>query len=98
MRRKGWTEETMRNYRLAVGLVAIASMFCGTTWALAHTFTASREPKPPSEAEPGKTKGVSIESEGLEGTRNQRFQLGPSVILFSATAKANTIPQRAAQW
>jgi len=88
----------MRNYRLAVGLVAIASMFCGTTSALAHTFTASREPKPLSEAEPGKTKGVSIESEGLEGTRNQRFQFGPFVILCAATAKANTIAEGAVSW
>jgi len=73
-------------------------MFCVTTSALAHNFTASRLPKPLSEAEPGKTKGVGIESEGLEGERNQKIHLGPFEIFCAATARALTIPEGAVSW
>jgi hypothetical protein len=88
----------MRNLRFALGLVAIACTFCVATSALAATFTASREPKPLSEAEPGKTKGVGIPSEGLETERNQRFHFGPFDILCTGTTKANTIAEGAVSW
>jgi hypothetical protein len=88
----------MRNLRFAVGLAAIACTFCVTTSALAHNFTASRLPKPLSEAEPGKTKGVGIPSEGLEAERNQKIRLGPFEIFCTVATHANTIAEGAVSW
>jgi hypothetical protein len=88
----------MRNFRFAVGLAAIACTFCVTTSALAQNFIASREPKPLSEAEPGRTKGAGIASEGLELERNQMFKFGPFEIVCTAVAHANTIAEGAVSW
>jgi hypothetical protein len=88
----------MRKFSLAVGLAAIACTFLATTSALAHNFTASRLPKPISESEPGKTKGVGIASEGLEAERNQKFKFGNFEILCTAVAHANTPAEGAVTW
>jgi hypothetical protein len=88
----------MRKISLAVGLAAIACTFVVTTSAIAHNFTASRAPKPLSEAEPGKTKGVGIESEGLEAERNQMLKFGNFNIFCKAVAHANTQAEGAVTW
>jgi hypothetical protein len=89
----------MRHLRMALGLVvAVCAFSLAAGPALAHNFTASRLPKPLSEAEPGKTKGFGIASEGLEAERNQFFKFGPFEILCTATAHANTIEEGAVSW
>jgi hypothetical protein len=88
----------MRKISLAVGLAAIACTFVAATSAVAHNFTASRLPKALSESEPGKTKGVGIESEGLETERNQFFRFGNFEILCAAVAHAYTPAEGAVTW
>jgi hypothetical protein len=89
----------MRHLRTALGLAAVVCAFCLAAGpALAHNFTASRLPKPCSEAEPCKTKGVGIASEGLEAERNQKLNFGPFEILCTAATRALTIPEGAVSW
>jgi len=84
---------------MALGLaVAVCAFSLAVGPALAHNFTASRLPKPLSEAEPGKTKGIGIASEGLEAERNQFLKFGPFEIFCTATTHANTIAEGAVSW
>jgi len=84
---------------MALGLASLcAFLLTAVVPASAHQFTASRLPVPLSESEPGKTKGKGIESEGLEGERNQKFNFGPFEIVCTAVAHANTIAEGAVSW
>jgi len=89
----------MRRVRMALGLASLcAFLLTAVVPASAHQFTASREPTPLSEENPGKTKGVGVESEGLEAERNQKFIFGPFEILCKANAGAKTIAEGAVSW
>jgi len=84
---------------MAIGLASLcAFLLTAVVPASAHQFTASRLPTPCSEASPCKTKGIGIESEGLEAERNQRLKFGVFEILCKAAAHANTIPEGAISW
>jgi hypothetical protein len=84
---------------MAIGLASLcAFLLTAVVPASAHQFTASRLPTPLSEEMPGKTKGISIESEGLEGERNQKFNFGPFEIVCTASAHANSVPEGAVVW
>jgi hypothetical protein len=67
--------------------------------AMAGQFTASRMPKPLSEAEPGKTKGVGVGSTTLGGEeRNQELRFGVFHIFCAAKTSAKTVAEGAIPW
>jgi len=90
----------MRHLKMALGLASAMCAFCvAAAPALAHEFTASRLPKPLSEAEPGKTKGVAIGSSNLGGEeRSQEFRFGVFHIYCAAKAATKTIDEGAVSW
>jgi hypothetical protein len=84
---------------MAIGLASLcAFLLTVVVPASAHQFTASRLPTPLSEEKFGKTKGVSIASEGLEAERNMQFIFGVFRIDCAAQAHANTIAEGAVSW
>jgi len=91
----------MRCFKTAAGMVVtIGALAACTAPALATTqFTASRLPKPISEAEPGKTKGHSIGSTELGGEeRSQELKFGEFYIVCSAKTAGKTIDEGAVSW
>lgn len=90
----------MKRLRIALGLAGVAGALCvGAAPAMAHQFIASRLPKPLSEAEPGKTKGVAIGSTELGGeARSQEFKFGIFQIYCSAKTSAKEINEGAVSW
>ncbi len=90
----------MRSFKKAAGVAAmIGALAVVAAPASAHQFTASRLPKPLSEAEPGKTKGFSTGSTALGGTeRVQEFKFGVFNILCSAKTSAKMIAEGAVSW
>jgi hypothetical protein len=90
----------MRRLKLALGLASSICALCVVAApAMAHQFTASRLPKPLSEAEPAKTKGVGIGSSELGGEeRSQEFRFGVFHIYCSAKTAAKTISEGALSW
>jgi hypothetical protein len=89
----------MRRVRMALGLASLcAFLLTAVVPASAHQFKASRAPVACSESTLCKTHGVSIESEGHEGERNQKFVFGPFEIVCAAVAKANTQAEGAIAW
>ncbi len=90
----------MRRLKLLIGLASAASVLCiAATPAVAHEFTASRLPKPLSEAEPGKTKGLGIGSTELGGEeRNQELAFGAFHIYCAVHTAAQTIGEGAVTW
>lgn len=91
----------MKRFRMAIALAASASALCAAAApAIAHEFVASRLPKPLSEAEPGKTKGVGI-GEPLIGTTaglNQELTFGAFHIFCAVQTSAKTINEGAVSW
>ena len=87
----------MRRLATALGVAATCALFSSAP-ALAGEFTASRLPKPCTETEPCRTRGKSIESEGLTGEHNQKFHFGPFEIYCAAAAHANTVGEGAITW
>jgi len=88
----------MRRVRTALGLALLFAFVVAVTPAIAHNFKASRLPKPISEAEPAKTKGISIESELASGERPEKFKFGNFEIVCAATTHANTVEEGAITW
>jgi hypothetical protein len=91
----------MRCFKMAAGMVAtIGALAACAAPAMATTqFTASRLPKPLSEAEPGKTKGHGIGSTELGGTeRSQELKFGEFYIVCSAKTAGKTIDEGAVSW
>jgi hypothetical protein len=92
----------MRHVRMAWwSAVAVCALALALTAAptLANQFTASRQPKPLSEAEPGKTKGVGVGSTALGGEeRNQELRFGVFHIFCSAKTFGKTIGEGAVSW
>jgi hypothetical protein len=90
----------MRNFKMATGLAAaIGALAVSAAPALAHEFTASRLPKPLSETEPGKTKGVGIGSTELGGEeRNQELKFGVFHIYCAVKTSGKTIDEGAVSW
>jgi hypothetical protein len=95
----------MRYLRMTGGLAAVVCAFAVMTApALAHEFVASRLPKPITEAEPGRTKGIGI-GNPFEGTTlenpafekvTQEFKFGAFLIVCNkALAKAKTTAEGA---
>ncbi len=78
----------------ALALAAVA------TPAMANEFVASRLPKPLSEAEPGRTKGVGIGSTTLGGEeRGQELKFGEAFDIFcSARTNGKTVEEGAVSW
>lgn len=90
----------MRNFKMAAGLVAmIGALAVCAAPALAHEFTASRLPKPLSETEFGKTKGVGIGSTELGGEeRSQELKFGVFHIYCAVKTSGKTIDEGAVSW
>ncbi len=90
----------MRSFKTAAGMVAtIGALAACAAPATAHQFTASRLPKPLSEAEPGKTKGHGIGSTELGGTeRSQELKFGVFYIVCAAKTSGKTIDEGAVSW
>jgi len=89
----------MRRVRMALGLASLcAFLLTVVVPASAHQFTASRVLTPLSEEKPGATKGVGVESEGLEAERNQKFIFGPFTIFCTAVTHAKTVAEGAVSW
>jgi hypothetical protein len=90
----------MRRLKLAIGLASTASVLCiAATPAVAHEFTASRLPKPLSETEPGKTKGIGIGSTTIGGEeRSQELKFGAYTILCAVQTTGKTIAEGAVSW
>jgi hypothetical protein len=89
----------MRRSRMAVALAATASALCMAAPAMAHEFFASRLPKPLSEAEPGKIKGVATGSTELGGEeRSQELGFGAFHIDCAAQTSGKTIGEGAVSW
>jgi hypothetical protein len=83
---------------MSLGLAAVCVMGLGLAApAMAHQFTASRLTKPLTEAEPGITKGKSIEGE-FTGERNQRLRFGAFEVLCTATTNGKTVATGAVSW
>jgi hypothetical protein len=81
---------------MSLGLAAVCALGFASS-AMAHSFTASRLPKPLSEAEPGKTHGLGIEGE-ITGEHNQVFRFGAFEIYCGAKGYANTPAEGAVTW
>ncbi len=91
----------MRRLKTAAGMVAtIGALAACAAPAMATTqFTASRLPKPLSEAEPGKTRGRGVGSTGLGGEeRSQEFKFGVFYIVCAAKTSGKTIDEGAVSW
>ncbi len=90
----------MRRRNLVVALAAAACALCTTaTPAMAHEFTASRLPKPLSEAEPGKIKGIGIGETMLGKEKlNQELVFGAFHIFCAAQTAGQTIAEGAVSW
>jgi hypothetical protein len=91
----------MRRLKTAAGMVAtIGALAAGAAPALATTqFTASRLPKPLSEAEPGKTRGRGVGSTELGGEeRSQELKFGVFYIVCAAKTSGKTIDEGAVSW
>jgi hypothetical protein len=91
----------MRSFKMATGMLAtIGALAACAAPALATTqFTASRLPKPLSEAEPGKTKGRGVGSTELGGTeRSQELKFGVFYIVCAAKTSGKTIDEGAVSW
>jgi hypothetical protein len=83
---------------MSLGLAAVCIMGLGLAApAMGHNFVASRLTKPLSEAEPGKTKGTSIEGE-ISGERPVKLKLGAFEIFCAAKTYANTVAEGAISW
>lgn len=90
----------MRRFSIVAALAASALVLCtGAAPAMAHEFFASRLPKPLSEAEPGKIKGIGI-GETLLGkeTLNQELVFGAFHIFCAAQSAGQTINEGAVSW
>jgi hypothetical protein len=90
----------MRRIRMALALAASASALCAAAApAMSHEFFASRLPKPLSEAEPGKIKGIGI-GETLLGKEkyNQELVFGAFHIFCAAQTAGQTINEGAVSW
>lgn len=82
---------------MSLGLAAVVALAVAAP-ATAHTFTASRLVHPISESEPGKTKGIGIESEAVNNEKgpteesglNQKIVFGELEIFCKVAAHANT--------
>jgi hypothetical protein len=85
---------------MVLGLAtAVCALCISAAPAAAHEFTASRLPKPLSETEPGKTKGIGIGSTELGGeTRNQELKFGVFTIICAAQTSGKTISEGAISW
>jgi hypothetical protein len=80
-------------------VIAVCALAVAAAPAMADEFVASRLPKPLSEAEPGKTKGVGIGSTSLGGTeRNQELKFGVFDIFCSARTYGKTVEEGAVSW
>jgi hypothetical protein len=91
----------MRRLKTAAGMVAtIGALAACAAPALATTqFTASRLPKPLSEAEPGKTRGRGVGATELGGTeRSQELKFGVFYIVCAAKTSGKTIDEGAVSW
>lgn len=90
----------MRGFKLAAGAAALTGALAITAApAVAEQFEASRLPKPLSESEPGKTKGIGIGSSELGGSeRNQEFNFGAFRMVCAAKASGKTIAEGAVSW
>ena len=91
----------MRRLKTAAGMVAtIGALAACAAPALATTeFTASRLPKPLSEAEPGKTRGRGVGSTELGGEeRSQELKFGEFYIVCAAKTSGKTIDEGAVSW
>lgn len=90
----------MRRITMAVALAAAASALCTVAVsAMAREFTASRLPKPFSEAEPGKTRGFGIGATELgDEVRNQELKFGAFRMFCAVRTNGNTIPEGAISW
>lgn len=90
----------MRHLKSVLGLAsAICALCVAAAPAVAHEFSASRLPKPLSEAEPAKTKGIGIGSSSLGGEeRSQEFRFGVFHIYCAAKTAAKTIAEGAVSW
>ncbi len=90
----------MRRLKLVIGFASAASVLCIAAGpAAAHEFTASRLPKPLSEAAPATTKGVGIGSTELGGEeRNQELKFGVFSIYCAAQTTGKTIDEGAVSW
>jgi len=77
----------------------MCALCVAATPAVASEFTASRLPKPLSETEPGKTKGVGIGSSVLGGEeRNQELKFGSFSVYCAAQTSGKTIDKGAISW
>jgi hypothetical protein len=83
---------------MAIGLALLCAFLLTAVPASAHQFKAHRQPTACSESSICPTKGVGIESEGLEEERNQKFMFGPFEILCTAAAKAKTVAEGGITW
>jgi hypothetical protein len=85
---------------MAVALAASASALCmAAAPAVAHEYVASRLPKPLSEAEPGKIKGIGIgETELGKEKLNQELVFGAFHIYCAAQTAGQTINEGAVSW
>ncbi|MGH2854833.1 MAG: hypothetical protein ACRDLF_11665 [Solirubrobacteraceae bacterium] len=83
-----------------MGLAATIGAFAGfAAPAMASQFTASRLPKPISEAEPGKTTGIGIGSTELGGEeRSQELKFGEFYIVCAAKTSGKTVNEGAVLW
>jgi hypothetical protein len=90
----------MRRLKIALGLASAAcALAAATVPAMASQFTASRLPKPLSETEPGKTKGVGTGSTELGGEeRSQELKFGIFHIVCAAKTSAKTVGEGAVSW
>jgi hypothetical protein len=91
----------MRSIKAASWLTAAACASCAfaATPAMAGEFVASRQPKPLSETEPGKTKGVGIGSSTVgHEERSQEFKFGAFTIVCAAKTNGKTIAEGAISW
>ncbi len=90
----------MKIIKMAAGSAAIVgALAMSATPAVAGQFTASRLPKPLSEAEPGKTKGGGTGTSELGGEeRNQEFKFGAFRIVCAAKTSTKTIDEGAVSW
>jgi len=90
----------MKGPKTVLGLASAMCALCvAAAPAVASEFTASRLPKPLSETEPGKTKGVGIGSSVIGGEeRNQELKFGAFSIYCDAQTSGKTIDEGAVSW
>jgi hypothetical protein len=90
----------MRRFKIIAALAGMAFVLCtGAAPAMAHEFFASRLPKPLSEAEPGKIKGIGIGETMLGKEKlNQELVFGAFHIFCAAQTAGQTIDEGAVSW